>query len=120
MHVSGLAYVSAVAAEAKKRCPNPPRAGVVVSCPTWVLGTLKNLTPGLERTIFTNSYTQNMLCTFYPNESQQPSSNDASEASWPGVASLLYVPRTGYGPWYLLRGKELNHVGIGGLKCFLP
>lgn len=53
MHVSGLAYVSAVAAEAKKRCPNPPRAGVVVSCPTWVLGTLKNLTPGLERTIFT-------------------------------------------------------------------
>lgn len=38
MHVSGLAYVSAVAAEAKKRCPNPPRAGVTGGCELPYMG----------------------------------------------------------------------------------
>lgn len=38
MHVSGLAYVSAVAAEAKKRCPNPPRAGVTGGCELSYMG----------------------------------------------------------------------------------
>lgn len=33
--------------------PLKPGLQVVVSCPTWVLGTLKNLTPGLQRIIFT-------------------------------------------------------------------
>lgn len=32
--------------------PLEPGLQVVVSCPTWVLGTLKNMTPGLQRTVF--------------------------------------------------------------------
>lgn len=79
MHVSGLAYVSAVACRGQKKCPNPPEAGVTGGCELPYMGVRNSEEPD---TWFTEdyfySYTQNLLCTFLFQSQQQLSSNEAS------------------------------------------